>query len=213
MRRFLSASILLSVGLGACSGTPPEAPLPTPGVNAGHERMLELLRQVHGRSVVENTYLGTRNLERARKKVEALTAASPPAQKIGLYGRLATEELRVGNTDAAIEGFTKMRELADAMPEGVRDKFVGGAAYYLGTAWLRWAENQNCVHRHTSDSCIFPIRDGGVHVDQKGARNAMESFAEVLQRFAPKSVEYEAARWPRISTATAGSPSERRTSD
>ncbi len=195
MRRFLSASILLSVGLGACSGPPPEAPLPTPGVNDGHERMLELLRQVHGRSVVENTYLGTRNLERARAKVEALTAASPPAQKIGLYGRLATEELRMGNTDAAIEGFTKMRELADAMPEGVRDKFVGGAAYYLGTAWLRWAENQNCVHHHTSDSCIFPIRDGGVHVDQKGARNAMESFAEVLQRFAPKSVEYEAARW------------------
>ncbi|MEZ5339035.1 MAG: CRTAC1 family protein [bacterium] len=47
--------------------------------------------------------------------------------------------------------------------------------------WLRKAERENCIRRHNSDCCIFPLEGGGVHEDADPARMAMQCYLEYLQ--------------------------------
>lgn len=53
----------------------------------------------------------------------------------------------------------------------------------LGIANLRLAERQNCVLNHTSESCILPIMNSGVHKIKTGSRRAIDVYATVLKRF------------------------------
>jgi hypothetical protein len=46
--------------------------------------------------------------------------------------------------------------------------------------FLRLGEQQNCLLNHNADSCMLPIRDGGVHKDPRGSRAAIAVLNEVL---------------------------------
>src|SRR5262249_20076536 len=55
------------------------------------------------------------------------------------------------------------------------------ALFYLGLSCMRWGENQNCVSRHTSDSCLFPIAGNGIHTQQEGSWSAIKWLTECLE--------------------------------
>lgn len=55
-------------------------------------------------------------------------------------------------------------------------------------AHLRRGELENCLHHHNPDSCLLPIQGGGVHVQQDGARAAVEILTRVLHRH-PQTLE------------------------
>ncbi|MDX1387983.1 MAG: CRTAC1 family protein, partial [Acidobacteriota bacterium] len=143
----------------------------------------------------ENTYIGDRKLHELRAMEERLPADAPPEQRLGFLVRLGLEELRVGNTTEAIERIAEARALVPAIPSASRDAHAALAAYYHGVAYMRWAETENCVARHTAESCIVPIRAGGIHVHQEGSDRAIESFLEVLRLTPPQTVEHVAAKW------------------
>jgi len=71
-------------------------------------------------------------------------------------------------------------------PEEILDTW-----FDLGLAYLRLGETANCVDKHTSASCIFPIAGEGVHADERGSRNAIRMFEQVLER----KPNHWAARW------------------
>ena len=60
---------------------------------------------------------------------------------------------------------------------------------------MRRGETENCCARFTPDSCILPIRGGGIHSKEEGSRNAIKYFDEVLQKAPVKSVWHYRARW------------------
>jgi hypothetical protein len=60
---------------------------------------------------------------------------------------------------------------------------------------MRRGETLNCCARFTPESCILPIRGGGIHTDQAGSRQAIKYFARVMELLPPGSDIYMASRW------------------
>jgi hypothetical protein len=50
----------------------------------------------------------------------------------------------------------------------------------LGMAFLRMGERINCIKNHTGESCIFPIRGGGIQQDTAATRNAIKYYTDIL---------------------------------
>lgn len=50
----------------------------------------------------------------------------------------------------------------------------------LGLTYLRWGERENCLLNHNADSCLFPIRGGGIHQNERGSRGAIVHFTTQL---------------------------------
>jgi hypothetical protein len=105
------------------------------------------------------------------------------------------EELKIGNNDEAVERIAESRALVPEIRPEQRGANAALAAYYHGVAYMRQGETRNCVARHTAESCIVPIRGGGIHVNQESARKAIEAFHEVLRLTPPRSVEHVATLW------------------
>ncbi|MBK8977286.1 MAG: CRTAC1 family protein [Planctomycetes bacterium] len=157
----------------------------------GHQRMLELLREVERRTPDEHHYLGDR---RARELRAALRVYgdSAPAQ---LWVDAAVAELQLGRERAAIE-------LLETAERGLRNGTIPGDAtaamtvqFQLGVASMRLAETQNCCELPSPDSCILPIRGGGLHTRPEGASAAIRHFLAVLDMTREDDYWHLAARW------------------
>src|SRR6185369_10140690 len=89
--------------------------------------------------------------------------------------KLGNEELRLGHTEAAIAACALVR---DAVRGSQRKDLIATAYYELGVASMRLGETQNCVCRHGSDSCVFPIHGNGLHAVKEGSAAAMDAFEQ-----------------------------------
>ena len=56
---------------------------------------------------------------------------------------------------------------------------------------MRIGEAENCIDNHNIDRCLVPVRDGGVHTYQRGSRNALAIYNEILS----EDPEDYTARW------------------
>jgi hypothetical protein len=52
----------------------------------------------------------------------------------------------------------------------------------MGIAYMRLGERTNCMLNHTGSSCIFPIKNDGVHKIQTGSRKAIDTYQAILYR-------------------------------
>ena len=149
----------------------------------GHQRMLKLLREIRDRSSTENLYTGIEFHSRERQQLELLAAEAPAAQRAQLHLFVGKDELRLGNNLQAVEHLLKAYELSD--------KSLVQPAFQLAVAYLRLGETQNCLAHRNAESCILPIRGGGVHQEQTSARTTIKYLLEVLDR-RPNHI---ASRW------------------
>jgi tetratricopeptide (TPR) repeat protein len=51
----------------------------------------------------------------------------------------------------------------------------------LALAYLRLGERTNCISNHTSESCLFPIKGGGVYADKTAADKAIALYEQLLK--------------------------------
>ena len=95
----------------------------------------------------------------------------------------AVEALNAGNTSVAIEKFKNLADLQKRVRyiDGLKDYEQSMILPYLGLSHLRMAEQQNCLLNHTSQSCILPVKDKGIHQLTEGSSNAINVFEQVLQ--------------------------------
>ena len=145
--------------------------------------MLAALEEVRVRSAVENIYVGTLLNQEDRQLLRTLPANSPPAQKARLHLAVGKDELRLGNNPKAVEHLLEAHRLSD--------ESLVQPAFQLAVAYLRLGETQNCFLHPNPERCILPIRGGGVHQDETGARQAIHYLSEVLQ----KQPAHLPARW------------------
>ena len=149
----------------------------------GHSRMLRTLEGVRIRSAAENIYTGSDILAEERAELEELSDHAPATVRAKLVLSVGKDDLRLGDNRQAVE---RLREAYD-LTEG-RDIEV---TFQLAVAFMRLGESRNCIHHRDPASCILPIREGGIHREQTGARNAIRYLTEVLDR----KPDHLAARW------------------
>ncbi len=172
-----------SQGPGA-SGTGPEAVVSAAEQHDyGHARMLRALEEVRIQSAAENIYTGSAVLVSVRSKLSALPDRAPAAQRARLLLSIGRDDLRLGDSEQAVEHLLEAYELT-----GGSDTEV---TFQLALAFLRLGELRNCIRHRDAESCILPIRSGGIHKEQAGARGAVRYLTEVLER----NPDDLAARW------------------
>ncbi len=150
-----------------------------PEGHSGHQRMVALLRDVVARIPNENFWLGDAEARVKRRRVAELSATSDPEERWRRHLELGLVELRLGNEAEAIDQLSRAHELRDAAALDQRWREI--TTFELGMAHMRYGETQNCSVRHSAESCILPIRGGGIHADLSGSSQAIRYFNEVLE--------------------------------
>jgi hypothetical protein len=174
--RATSSGITLTAATSAAPA-PIAGPAPT-----GERDMAALLRRIAADARESSVFTGEGTARALREDLARRRDTMSARDRLRLERWLAFHELRLGHVDAAVA----LLEDANALLPGLGDKIDARTAnatrFELAVAWLRLGESRNCVAMHTSDSCILPIRERGVHRDQEGSRKAMALLEDVLKR-------------------------------
>ncbi len=181
--------------------TQSEAVSPAPPVLSSHARMLALLQRTAVQPLRDHPILGNRAARKLRRRLAELRPVQAPhlpsASTTSVYAQLGKAELRLGNLDRGIEHLTTVHQQQKQLSrEGiVSPEATTEAAYRLGIAYMRLGETQNCCNSNSAESCLLPIRDGGIHSMQKGSKQALAYFTEVLQKVPKDSPLYMKSVW------------------
>lgn len=131
------------------------------------------------------------NEERAGLISEALQRYSDPRIRLRFQVRHAAEVLNAGKSEQALE---EIRSIQASIRERDPLLWERGKRYLRGMeamALFRQAEDENCCSSNTADSCLVPIRGGGVHRKPEGSTGAVKVL-EAMLRDDPADLE---ARW------------------
>jgi hypothetical protein len=156
---------------------------------SGHERMVALLADIARRTDEANPYLS------ATLGVAPLPPDAPPDQVFRWLGQSAHREARLGHEERVVEILEEARALCEKTPEYLDAGDLAGVNFRLGVACLRVGETQNCCLRSTAESCILPIRAGGLHTRTEGSRGAISRFTEVIRSVPAGTALGLKARW------------------
>jgi len=148
-----------------------------------------------------------------RERLELIAATSPRkerprpiertstlrirAQQIGLSkaiaerANLAQRFLELGEYELAAQEVETILLKLDEVDERAARRHETTLRRLLIATYLRWGEVQNCRDDHNADSCLLPIRGGGVHRDPAGVLAAIELLEEGLEKD-PQDLVY---RW------------------
>lgn len=160
-----------------------------PEVPPGTARMIEQLRAIT-RQGDPNLNL-FRNAERAELLRAALDLAPSPNDRFQLQSSYARELLNSGRSKAGLKELIRAQAMLPDLPQLNVPENRALMRILIATAHLRSAEQLNCLSNHNADSCLFPLRGGGIHNDKTGGRAAIEELTQLLQE-SPDNLE---ARW------------------
>ena len=165
------------------------------GPEAAHRRMLDLLADIRTESQAGNPFLQERNIVRLEQRRAGLLDDASGVRLWRLDRRLGAEYLRVGRTEDSIAAYERAVARHSAMAGKLERGELAAAFFDLGVAHLRRGEDQNCCLRSNQDSCILPIRGGGLHADTSGSEQAIDWFMRTLELADPSRPLGLEARW------------------
>ena len=155
---------------------PAQSKLDAASRQQSHARMVTTLAEIAVRAKRDHKYHGDAAAKELWEEMAKLGDAAP--WKLRLDGALA--HLRLGQTR---EGIAILDSAHEALAKGTIEGDVGarnGIRFYLGMAWLRLAESDNCCARNTPESCILPLQGGAIHTVTEGSTKAIPWFLEVI---------------------------------
>ncbi|HSJ69563.1 MAG TPA: FG-GAP-like repeat-containing protein, partial [Anditalea sp.] len=87
-----------------------------------------------------------------------------------------------GRTMEAIEIFKEFYDIKKNTYTvvGLSDQEEASIDKFLALSYLRLGEQENCLHHHSSASCIIPIREEGYHQLRFGSSEAIKIYEEIL---------------------------------
>jgi hypothetical protein len=177
--------------IGGCGDDAPRRP-------TSHERMVALLDEIQARTDAENRLLGDELGRRAKQQLAELAqrgGPEPPLQRANLHYIAGTYDLRQGRIREGINHYIRAIEVLP--PEHQSGPATAELLFEIGVAYLHLGETENCRARDGAESCILPIRPGGLHVETEGPSKAGQYFIEALRHEGadPGSDTMMAARW------------------
>ncbi len=94
---------------------------------------------------------------------------------------LATYLLQAGDSAAAVQEIETLRRRQKENGILLQPAFDRRITELHALACLRTGEQQNCLTNHNAQSCVYPIRGGGLHLNRTGAECAVEQWSRLLQ--------------------------------
>jgi hypothetical protein len=119
--------------------------------------------------------------ERAAYYRRVLQSPLTLANEIQVRFDLATYLLQAGDSAAAITEIESLRVRARTAHIVFKPDFDRHVTELHGLACLRSGEQQNCLSNHNAQSCVYPIRGGGVHINRQGAECAVQQWSQLLR--------------------------------
>ena len=168
--------LLLVAAMAAAGPMPLMAAEPRFAPPPGTVRMAERLRQHIQSAGLKNP---NANLQRVESYRAQLAQSNNPAQVFGLKLNLAIDLLNGGKSAAALKEFESVREYLAGLGK-LTPANAAQLHHYIALASLRVGEQENCLSNHTTDSCLAPIREGGVHKVERGSRGAIKELTALL---------------------------------
>ena len=143
----------------------------------GTRRMGELLQSLNRAAKPGvNPFL---NAERAAQIRDTMPRMADPLDRMLARTQMADELLRAGRVREAIRTVEPL-----LTPTSAEARYAPPPVQtleFLGLASLRLGETDNCIRDHSAESCLLPIRGGGVHRRPEGSQRALELFGQVLR--------------------------------
>lgn len=162
---------------------------------AGHRRMLEELARIAASSPDVHPWLETRTARKLRERLASLPADAPVVQRWRVEHKLGAAELQLGNELEALQHLEAAYGLLPQVEGRVKPDELEQSLMDLGVAYMRFGETRNCCLRNNAESCIMPLRGGGLHSDPEGSTKAAEVFLEVISRRDATLVRALTAKW------------------
>src|SRR5262249_3331357 len=146
---------------------PEESPQRSPG----HQRMLQLLREIATTGAREHPFMGdgrAQELSRQLAELEARSAqATPtPVDQVSRWQvllDLGIAELRLGRLEAGTGHLLAAYQLLPKIKPHLKKTQVDKTIFELGVGYLRFGETLNCALQHNAESCLLPLRGKGIH--------------------------------------------------
>ena len=123
------------------------------------------------------------------KKVELINQQIPSAtgmQKTQLLFNYGNELMRSGRTEEAItvigQVLQEANQLEPETPSKMQQKalIIFTVKKQLALAYMRKAEQDNCINNHNNESCIMPFSKKAQHIERAGAENSIRLLNELL---------------------------------
>lgn len=115
--------------------------------------------------------------------VDLLLADAEP-EKVGrraeLELRRANELLRSGQSERAIERYRALLDWVKDPEHQILPSFQHTVHTGLAVAYLRAAEQQNCLEGHSAEACILPLEGDGRHRQRRFTEQAFETYGDLL---------------------------------
>ena len=165
-----------------------------------HQKMLTLLKQIADQTPETNNYIGAGLARQLRRHLANLPVDASDLNRWRLHAELGEAELRLGNEAAAIDQLIQAGRLLPRLKGQLSPLMANQTLFRLGVAYMRQGETQNCCPdevgiQSNPDSCILPLRDGGIHTQQDGSLNAITYLTEVLRNTTVELPLHLEARW------------------
>lgn len=172
--------MLPTLVLAACAWTVDDEVLPrwTP-TEADTTKIARLAKIAEQAPQARNPLLGI-GLENELAELLANTPQEDLQQRLGLEIAYALRLMRRGELEDSIEHFCSAVALVDEHPGTFSDAVFAETLYALALSYFRLAETRNCVAHHDVDSCLFPLKGSGVHIDTEGAVKAQQTLERVI---------------------------------
>jgi hypothetical protein len=141
--------------------------------------MTEFLRDWERQMGSRNPFADTGKIKTLQERLPRATNAM---NRVNLLAELGKQLLNLGRVEESLGILTNLLRTVDSLKVNLRASDRAWIRQLEGLAWLRLGERENCLKHHNPDSCLAPIRSGGAHIEQAGARNARAIFLELAQR-------------------------------
>jgi hypothetical protein len=147
--------------------------------SAGARKMATLLRQIYAQEDWKTD--PNKDGVRAQYYKNMLEAQPDLRNELKIRQALAECELRAGDFADAIEQLEGIRKLGNEKGIVFTPAFEKDMRDSLGVAYLRLGEQENCLMNHGQDSCLIPLKGGGIHSKLRGAKGAVREFSAALE--------------------------------
>ncbi|MCP3978884.1 MAG: CRTAC1 family protein [bacterium] len=188
--------LLLAAATAACSGAIAPSSAPSEDENArSHEQMLALLQQVREQAAIDNPYLGVDPIPEIEQQLAGLPEGTPDLRRWLFHKLLGRHKLRMGRYEESIEHYIAANQQLQIFGSEIPPHEQLDTRFETAVAFLRLGETENCALRHTPESCILPIRGGGVHTATRGSESAIPFLIDVMRTAPPGAPVAIKAGW------------------
>jgi hypothetical protein len=148
---------------------------------ASTRRMVALLQKITDEAdPLRNPF---RNTEQSALLRATQAQTSDPQKIFAIKMRLSWQLLSSGQPEAALKEAEAIQRTLEQNNVPLADRREPDWLEFKALCWLRLGELENCLDGHNADSCLFPIKGGGVHQHPRGSRGAVAVLTELLQKY------------------------------